>query len=87
MKAKQLILFVLSAAIGLTAALGGCSPAAPTSDMTPMTPEEVVEHFYNWYLGYIADHSFGEPHHPLLDRAYRASEYLTDTFILQVDES
>lgn len=50
------------------------------------TPEEVVQGFYNWYLGYIGDRSSGEVRNPLVAEAYRTSEYLAPSFIQQVDE-
>jgi hypothetical protein len=58
--------------------------AAP--DSGAMTPEQVVEGFYDWYLGYIGDPASGEMRSPLADGAYRSSEYLTGEFVQQVDE-
>jgi hypothetical protein len=51
-------------------------PATPS----PMTPEEAVEVFYTWYMSY-AQHTGN----PLVDRAYRSHEYLTDSFKERVD--
>lgn len=50
-----------------------------------MAPEEVVASFYNWYLGYIGEPASEEMRNPLVDRAYRSSEYLTEEFIQKVD--
>jgi len=54
--------------------LAGCSQ--PVAASTP--PEEVVEAFYHWYLGY--------PGNVLAERAYRDSEYLSQEFVVEVDE-
>jgi|GEM_PF-718513 len=52
----------------------------------PTTPEGTTELFYRWYLAYIGDRSSGTFNNPLVDRAYRDSEYLSDNFIQKVDE-
>ena len=77
MKEKQATLFVLSVAVALTVVLGECSPAPIPSEVMSVTPEKVVESFYNWYVGY--------PGNLLVDGAYRSSEYLTEEFIQKVD--
>lgn len=51
-----------------------------------MAPEQVVEGFYDWYLGYIGDPVSGQMRNPLVDGAYRSSEYLTEAFIQQVED-
>lgn len=48
------------------------------------TVQATVEGFYNWYLGYITDHDTFR--NPLVDRAYRESEYLTQDLIERIDE-
>jgi hypothetical protein len=48
------------------------------------TPGEAVTSYYNWYLGYIT--GSGEFRNPLVDGAYRDSEYLTQDFIERIDE-
>ena len=62
--------------------LSACSlslPNASPSDPMIMTPEEVVESFYNWYMQY--------PGNPMVERAYRQSPFLTDQWIQEVDEA
>ena len=78
MKQKQFTLFVLTMALGLTIVLDRCSPAPASSEAMSVAPETVVESFYNWYLGY--------PGNPLVDGAYRSSEYLTTEFVRKADE-
>jgi len=56
-------------------ALGGC---AWVSREPELSPQEVVTKFYRWYIGY--------PGNPLVDRKYRESAYLAETFIQDVDE-
>jgi len=50
-----------------------------------LSPEEVTEGFYEWYFSYIGDRSSGQGRNPLVDGAYRDSEYLTPAFVDQVD--
>jgi hypothetical protein len=58
-------------------------PAGPLPDeVEPMTPQQVVERFYSWYVGYIRN--AGDP---ITDRAYRSSEYITQEFVRRVDEA
>ncbi|HSM56590.1 MAG TPA: DUF3828 domain-containing protein [Candidatus Sulfomarinibacteraceae bacterium] len=61
---------------------------------SPLTPEGVVQLFYNWYFGQ-GDHdpavgSAGYAHaaagNPLADRTYRQSPYLAPSFVADVDE-
>jgi hypothetical protein len=47
------------------------------------TPEEAVEDFYTWYLGYIGAEA--EPRNPLVDRAYRAAPYLSPSLVARID--
>ncbi len=65
---------------------GGTDPSEPTAvaddPVEPLTPEQVVERFYTWYIGYI--HNEGDP---IADRAYRSSEYVTQEIIDRVDEA
>jgi hypothetical protein len=49
----------------------------------PASPQETVEAFYSWYLGYIG--AEGEPRNPLVERAYRAGPYLDPRFIADID--
>jgi hypothetical protein len=48
----------------------------------PMPPEQVVEHFYNWYLDYARTAA-----NPVSDGAYKSSEYLAEAFIKEVDRT
>jgi hypothetical protein len=43
-----------------------------------LTPQEVVTKFYRWYIGY--------PGNPLVDREYRESPYLAESYVEEVDE-
>ena len=45
----------------------------------PLSPTEVTNQFYRWYIGY--------PGNPLVDKAYRASPYLAESLIEEVDET
>jgi len=64
--------------------IAGIACAAP--EAAAMAPEEVVRGFYDWYLGYIGDPAAEEMRNPLVDGAYRSSEYLTEGFVQRVDE-
>jgi hypothetical protein len=77
MEEKQATLFVLIMALALSIVLGECSPAPTPSEAMSVTPEKVVESFYNWYVSY--------PGNLLVDGAYRSSEYLAEEFIQKVD--
>jgi hypothetical protein len=46
-------------------------------------PEQVVTGFYDWYLGAI-DLQAGR--NPLVDRAYRSSQFLSEDFVARVDD-
>ena len=74
MKRHNLNLIFSTALIVALVVLAGCSQPAAAS--TP--PEEVVDAFYRWYLGY--------PGNVLADRAYRDSEVLSQEFKAEVDE-
>lgn len=51
----------------------------------PASPTEVVEAFFAWYLDYIGQ---GEVRrNPLVDGAYRQSEFLSPAFVEKVDET
>jgi hypothetical protein len=54
--------------------LGGCGLISREPEMSP---QEVVTKFYRWYIGY--------PGNPLVDREYRESPYLAESFIQEVD--
>jgi len=55
----------------------GCGLFGPKEP--PLDPTEVTHQFYRWYLGY--------PGNPLADKAYRASPYLAESMIQEVDET
>lgn len=63
-------------ALALSLLLSSC--IRPNQD-PPLSPQEVVTKFYRWYIGY--------PGNPLVDKEYRASPYLAESFIQQVDET
>jgi len=56
------------------------SATAIPEDPEPMTPEQVVESFYGWHIGYIQNVG-----NPLADGAYRSSEYLSEEFVRKAD--
>lgn len=51
-----------------------------------VSPEDVSESFYAWYLDYIGDPMQENFKNPVADLAYHDSEYLTESFIEHVDE-
>lgn len=74
--------------IGLVVLTSGCASAVRaetvmTSDA--MTPGQVTEGFYGWYLEYAERDSDGNFRNPLIDRAYRDSEYMSETFVNEID--
>ncbi len=86
MNAKKWMLLVLG--LGLMVALVGCGTDAAASDAKDaetMSPEEVTREFYAWYIDYTG-RSTGEFRNPLVDRAYRSSEHLSESFVQKVDE-
>ena len=68
-------LFILIA-VPIILLLSGC--VLPTKEPS-LSPQEVVTKFYRWYIGY--------PGNPLVDKEYRASPYLAESFIQEVDET
>lgn len=65
-------------ALMVLAALVAVSGCGLVSREPEMSPQEVVTKFYRWYVGY--------PGNPLVDREYRESPYLADSFIKEIDE-
>lgn len=53
--------------------------------VAPATPAETVEAFFAWYLGYMGQGEMRR--NPLVDGAYRQSEFLSPAFVEQVDEA
>jgi hypothetical protein len=80
MKTKRIPLFVVSLMVGLSLLTTACGPSAELVDASPaeINPTEVVEAFYNWYVGY--------PGNVMAEGAYRSSEYLTEGFVEETDE-
>lgn len=72
MKGKAL--FILIVLFLLSCGLSGCGLFSPEPSMSP---QEVVNEFYHWYIGY--------PGNPLVDKEYRNSPYLAESFIEHVD--
>jgi len=56
----------------------------PAQANNGMVPEEVVTRFYGWYLDYVGEGEMRQ--NPLVDRAYRSSELLSEDFIAEIDE-
>jgi hypothetical protein len=79
MNRGKLALSVLGIIVGLAVLLSGCGPAPEPVDASPAhaTPREVVESFYAWYVDY--------PGNPMVEGAYRSSEYLDEAFVQKVD--
>lgn len=50
------------------------------------SPQGNATAFYTWYLGYIGAPSPGEYKNPLVDRAYRDSQFVSQEFSASVDE-
>jgi hypothetical protein len=78
MKGK-LVMAALAVVTGLM--IFGFIPARATDTMAP---DDVVAEFYAGYLDYIGAGEVRQ--NPLVDRAYRSSEFLSDSFIAEIDE-
>lgn len=50
-----------------------------------ISADGTVNAFYTWYLAYIGDRASGEIRNPLVDRAYRDCDLLSDRFIQELD--
>jgi hypothetical protein len=89
--AAQRVTFSPSARLELSAQLG-VDPEElsiePLGDgyLVTFTPRGVVQAFYNWYLAYIGERGSDGIRNPLVDGAYRSSDFLADSFIEEVDE-
>jgi len=66
----------ISVVLAVVIVLSGCGLVSREPEMSP---QEVVTKFYRWYIGY--------PGNPLVDREYRESPYLADSFMQEVDET
>jgi hypothetical protein len=62
------------------------APVEPAGETTPLSPKEVTESFYSWYLDLAGDRSSGDFINPLVEGLYRQSEWLTAGFIGRVDQ-
>jgi hypothetical protein len=87
MKGKVILgvgLTVVALSVVAVLAVGG--PAVLYNAQAQVTeevlPEDVVTGFYDWYLGAI-DPQAGR--NPVVDRAYRSSEFLSAEFVAEVD--
>lgn len=69
---KLKVLIILAVLI----AVSGCGLISQEPEMSP---QEVVTKFYRWYIGY--------PGNPLVDREYRESPYLAESYIEKIDEA
>jgi hypothetical protein len=67
---------LLFLAVAAAVALGGCGLLKQEPELNP---QEVVTKFYRWYIGY--------PGNPLVDKAYRDSPHLAESFVEEVDEA
>jgi hypothetical protein len=76
-KTKSFALSGLGLAMVLMLILSGCFPVRSVLRAKGATPEEVVETFYAWYLGY--------PGNAIVDGAHRSSAFLTEEFVEKVD--
>lgn len=75
---RDILLAISFMMVSLAACQSGGLPVAAPADPMIMTPEEVVESFYNWYLEY--------PGSPLTGGQYADSPYLAPSFIEKVDQ-
>jgi len=58
-------------------------PAAPAA--ASLSPQEVAQSYYDWYLSYIGDRASESMRNPLVDRAYAGSPYLSAGLIQKID--
>ena len=73
---------VIASGLILITSLGACNtfPLQSVSPADPLvlTPEEVVEGFYNWYIEYPGNPNLG---------AYQESPFLTAALVTKIDET
>ena len=78
--------WILGIGLAIVVAAAGLAYAgAAAARHDELAPAQVVTDFYDWYLGY--SRGAEEMRNPLVDGAYRSSEYLADGFIAEVDET
>jgi|GEM_PF-3099820 len=64
-----------------------CLPAWERESPVGAAAEDTVRLFYQWYLDFARpDPNSGARHNPLIERAYRTSEYLAPAFIQTIDK-
>jgi len=61
-------------------------PFAAAQPVDRSSPAQVVDGYYAWYLDYIGEPGSDDFRNPLVDRAYRDSAYLSESFVGHVDE-
>ena len=85
MSKKQIgFLIIIAAAVFATLAFV-IWPYATKQTADQDTPEQVVDAYYAWYLDYIGDPGSDDFRNPMVDRAYRDSQYLSPSFVGHVD--
>ena len=78
-----IVTILLAAALGLWSGSRAVVTARPTTEaLEAMSPLQITEHYYAWYLDYL---NAGVLCNPLLDGAYQDSPYLTAGFIRRLD--
>jgi hypothetical protein len=86
MSKKQVgFLLIIAAAVFATFAFV-IWPFAAKQPAERSSPAQAVEGYYDWYLDYIGEPGSDDFRNPLVDRAYRDSEYLSASFVGHVDE-
>lgn len=76
-----LLLLVVVGCSSIVSAASDLSGAKPDVE----SPQEVVEGFYAWLLDYIGNRAEGEFHNPMVERAYRDSDALSQAYIKELD--
>lgn len=83
-KRAAILVIVLAGVALLWAESGAVVTANPSpSALAAMSPADVTEAYYVWYLDYLNSEVMC---HPLLDGAYRDSPYLTGALVSHLDE-
>jgi hypothetical protein len=69
--------------VGITCAAGDAvgQAATPAGGVTALSPEQTVQHFYDWYLA-----SLHQPGNPLTDGAYKTSPYLSSAAVQSISQ-
>jgi hypothetical protein len=86
MSKKQVgFLLIIAAAVFATFAFV-IWPSAAKQPVDRSSPAQTVEGYYAWYLDYIGEPGSDDFRNPMVDRAYRDSAYLSESFVGHVDE-